>query len=56
MILKAMAEYSLDIKSCVLIGDKGSDIEAGRRAGIPEENMLLISGNPRNYLGKLPGI
>jgi len=56
MILKAMAEFSLEIKSCVLIGDTESDIEAGRRAGIPEENMLLISGIPGDYLGNLPGI
>lgn len=55
MILQATGEYNLDLKECVLIGDKESDIEAGRRAGIPEENMLLLKGSPGKYLDKLPG-
>ena len=56
MIIKAIGEFDLDIKQCTLIGDKESDIEAGRRAGIPEKNMLLLKGRPREYLDKLPGI
>lgn len=55
MIFQACSEYDLNIKKCVLIGDKESDIEAGRRAGIPEENMLLIEEDPMEYLNKLPG-
>ena len=34
MILKAEKEFNLDLSQCVLFGDKDSDIEAGRRAGI----------------------
>jgi D-glycero-D-manno-heptose 1,7-bisphosphate phosphatase len=55
MILKAIKELDLQIEECVLIGDKESDIEAGRRSGIPESSMLLINGAPHNYLEKLPG-
>jgi D-glycero-D-manno-heptose 1,7-bisphosphate phosphatase len=39
MILQAIEEFDLDISDCVLIGDKESDLEAGRRAGIPESNL-----------------
>jgi D-glycero-D-manno-heptose 1,7-bisphosphate phosphatase len=56
MILQAIDDFNLDISSCVLIGDKESDLEAGRRAGIPESNMLLMSGTPGDYLNNLPGI
>jgi len=34
MILQARDEFDLDLKESVLIGDKDSDIEAGRRVGI----------------------
>ena len=34
MILRAGDEYSIDLSRSVLIGDKDSDIEAGRRAGV----------------------
>jgi len=42
MILQAVKEFDLDISECILIGDKESDLEAGRRAGIPEENLFLF--------------
>jgi len=41
MILDAISEFDLDIKKCVLIGDMETDLEAGRRAGIPEANLHL---------------
>jgi D-glycero-D-manno-heptose 1,7-bisphosphate phosphatase len=41
MLIKAVKEFDLDITECVLIGDKESDIEAGRRAGIPDSNLHL---------------
>jgi D-glycero-D-manno-heptose 1,7-bisphosphate phosphatase len=44
MILQAIKEFDLDISQGVLIGDKETDLEAGRRAGIPERNLLL--GDP----------
>ncbi len=34
MLLKAKAEFNLDLSKSVLIGDKVSDIEAGKRAGV----------------------
>lgn len=34
MIIKAMSKWALDPSKCLLIGDKKSDVEAGRRAGI----------------------
>jgi D-glycero-D-manno-heptose 1,7-bisphosphate phosphatase len=41
MILQAIKDFDLDISKCVLIGDKETDIEAGRKAGIPEANLIL---------------
>jgi D-glycero-D-manno-heptose 1,7-bisphosphate phosphatase len=55
MIVSAIEDFGLDISQCVLIGDKESDLEAGRRAGIPENNMLLLSGTPEENLLNLPG-
>ena len=34
MILKAQEKYNIDLSQSILIGDKESDIEAGRNAGI----------------------
>jgi D-glycero-D-manno-heptose 1,7-bisphosphate phosphatase len=34
MLLKAQRDFGLDLSQCVLVGDKDSDIEAGRAAGI----------------------
>jgi len=42
MILRAIEDFDLDISQCILIGDKESDLEAGRRAGIPEANLQLF--------------
>ncbi|MCU0454981.1 MAG: D-glycero-beta-D-manno-heptose 1,7-bisphosphate 7-phosphatase [Bacteroidales bacterium] len=41
MILRAARDFDLDISECQLIGDKETDLEAGRRAGIPEGNLKL---------------
>jgi D-glycero-D-manno-heptose 1,7-bisphosphate phosphatase len=43
MILNAIEEFDLDITKCILIGDMETDLEAGRRAGIPE---ICISTYP----------
>ena len=40
MILTAAEEFNLDLKNSVLIGDKSSDIEAGKNAGITK-NILF---------------
>ena len=45
MIIEAIREFDLNISECVLIGDKESDLEAGRRAGIPESNLHLYKIN-----------
>lgn len=42
MLLHAVRDFDLDISQCVLIGDKESDLEAGRRAGIKAENLHLF--------------
>ena len=34
MLLQAMREHALDASACALIGDKDSDIDAGRAAGV----------------------
>lgn len=34
MILEAARDFALDLSACVLVGDKSSDVEAGRRAGV----------------------
>jgi D-glycero-D-manno-heptose 1,7-bisphosphate phosphatase len=47
MILQAIKEFDLNISECVLIGDKDTDLEAGRRAGIQESNLKLW-----NYAGE----
>lgn len=41
MLESAVREFGLDIKSSFLIGDKESDIEAGRRAGC---RTILVNG------------
>lgn len=41
MLLMAIKEFDLDISECFLIGDKETDLEAGRRAGIPEKNLHM---------------
>jgi D-glycero-D-manno-heptose 1,7-bisphosphate phosphatase len=46
MILQAVKEFDLDISESVLIGDKESDLEAGRNAGIPENNLHYFIQNP----------
>jgi len=44
MLLQAASDLQLDLRRSVLIGDKGSDIEAGRRAGLAS-CVLVRSGH-----------
>jgi len=44
MILRAANEHSLDLQRSILIGDKVSDIEAGRAAGVGC-NALVLTGH-----------
>lgn len=48
MILKGQREYDVDLKSSWLIGDKGTDIEAARRAGV-EKAILVLGKEGENY-------
>lgn len=41
MIEKAIRDFDIDLKECFVIGDKISDIEAGRRAGC---KTILLAG------------
>lgn len=41
MFLEAIRDFSLDVSKCVLVGDRLSDIEAGRAAGV--RHMFLLS-------------
>ena len=34
MLIKAKEKFNIDMKNSIMIGDKDSDIEAGRRAGV----------------------
>lgn len=42
MILKARDEFEIDLSRSVIIGDKDSDMEAGRRAGVGK--LCLLAG------------
>lgn len=44
MILRAVAELGIDPAASVLVGDKRSDLEAGRAAGVGR-NVLVRSGH-----------
>lgn len=44
MLQRAAREHGLDLAASVLVGDKGSDIEAGRRAGVAA-CVLVRSGH-----------
>jgi len=41
MILKARDDFALDLANSVLVGDKDSDLEAGRTAGVGHNLKLL---------------
>ena len=45
MILRAAREHSLDLPQSILVGDKASDIEAGRAAGVGC-CVLVLTGHP----------
>jgi D-glycero-D-manno-heptose 1,7-bisphosphate phosphatase len=47
MILNAQKEFDIDLKNSILVGDKNSDIEAGIKAGI-QNNYLIITGHEIN--------
>jgi len=45
MILRAAKEHSLDLRRSIMVGDKATDIEAGRAAGVGC-CVLVLTGHP----------
>ncbi len=43
MLLDACRDHRIDLPRSFLVGDQLSDIEAGQAAGLPVENLLLLS-------------
>src|SRR5262249_60407791 len=54
LILRAAVELDLDLQASLLIGDKGTDIEAAHRAGI--SGYLFPGGNLAQVVGGGLGI
>ncbi len=44
MLLQAAKELDIDLTASIMIGDKESDVEAGRRAGVAQTIRLLEKG------------
>ena len=53
MILRAMADWSIDPARALMVGDKPSDLEAARRAGVP--SVLFTGGDLDDFLAPLMG-
>lgn len=47
MIYKARNEFNIDLSQSILIGDKPSDIEAAKSAGIYERYLISTNGAPQ---------
>ena len=45
MFIKAKNKFDIDMKNSIVIGDKKSDIEAGKSAGVGKA-FLVRSGHP----------
>lgn len=56
MFKKAMQEFGFDVRQSWMIGDRGTDIEFGKNAGM--KTILLLSGNGRKEMVEsvLPGV
>ena len=49
MILRALAEWPVDLSRSIMVGDKESDLEAARRAGV--RGLHFTGGNLAEFLG-----
>jgi histidinol-phosphate phosphatase family protein len=52
MVLQAANDFGLNLSCCFLVGDKESDLEAGRQAGC--KTIFLSSGQPADGLQAEP--
>jgi D-glycero-D-manno-heptose 1,7-bisphosphate phosphatase len=48
MILRAAQAHGIDLSRSLLVGDKISDLEAGRAAGIPSLYLVVPPGQEKN--------
>lgn len=48
MFLQAARDYAIDLENCLMIGDAGSDIEAG--VNLNMDTMLVLTGKGRQTL------
>jgi len=55
MILRAAQAHGIDLSRSLLVGDKLSDLEAGRAAGIPSLYLVVPPGQDKD-LFPLPGV
>jgi D-glycero-D-manno-heptose 1,7-bisphosphate phosphatase len=51
MLRRAAAEHGVDLARSVMIGDRGSDVQAGQAAGMPG---IFVTTGPLTYNGPLP--
>ena len=54
MLLRAASELNIDLENSYMIGDKQSDIEAGKAAGC--ESFLVSTGHSQNSQMTLPDV
>ncbi len=52
MIFKILKKYKIQAKNCILIGDKSSDIKAGKRAGIKKNYLYNEKSNFKEFVKK----
>lgn len=52
MILKILKKYKINAKNCILIGDRSSDIKAGRNAGIKKNYLYNEKDNFKEFVKK----
>jgi D-glycero-D-manno-heptose 1,7-bisphosphate phosphatase len=52
MILRSAKALDIDLAASLMFGDKGSDVEAGRRAGVGRAVLLATNANPTGAKGE----
>jgi D-glycero-D-manno-heptose 1,7-bisphosphate phosphatase len=54
MLLDLLRAWELDVRRCIMIGDKDSDVQAGRAAGMP--SVFFPGGNLLQFVVPLLGV